>query len=130
MADRVGADVITVHPGRRTAKRHPSAYDFRRFEEYIDRLREAAGQTRVRVAIENLEPRVNALLSMADDAAEVLEREPWLWLTFDMGRHDDILRRSDPVHRPLHRPDGKHASAQSAGTGSPTTPHGPSTSGS
>jgi len=85
MADRVGADVITVHPGRRTAKRHPSAYDFRRFEEYIDRLREAAGQTRVRVAIENLEPRVNALLSMADDAAEVLEQEPWLWFTLDMG---------------------------------------------
>ncbi|WP_286879156.1 sugar phosphate isomerase/epimerase family protein [Methanoculleus sp. UBA413] len=100
MADRVGADVITVHPGRRTAKRHPSAYDFRRFEEYIDRLREAAGQTRVRVAIENLEPRVNALLSMADDAAEVLEREPWLWFTLDMGHAmmtscDEVIRFID-----------------------------------
>ena len=100
MADRVGADVITVHPGRRTAKRHPSAYDFRRFEEYIDRLREAAGQTRVRVAIENLEPRVNALLSMADDAAEVLEQEPWLWFTLDMGHAmmtscDEVIRFID-----------------------------------
>ena len=100
MADRVGADVITVHPGRRTAKRHPSAYDFRRFEEYIDRLREAAGQTRGRVAIENLEPRVNALLSMADDAAEVLEREPWLWFTLDMGHAmmtscDEVIRFID-----------------------------------
>ena len=85
MAGRVGADVVTVHPGRRTAKRHPSAYDYRRFEDYIARLREAAGQTEVKVAIENLEPRINSLLSTAEDAAEVLEREPGLWFTLDMG---------------------------------------------
>lgn len=85
MADRMGAGVVTVHPGRRTAKRHPSAYDYRRFESYIARLREAAEGARVKVAIENLEPRVNALLFKADDAAELLEREPWLWFTLDMG---------------------------------------------
>lgn len=85
MAERMGAAVVTVHPGKRTAKRHPSAYDYRRFEAYIARLREAAEGTRVKVAIENLEPRVNALLSTAEDAAEVLEREPWLWFTLDMG---------------------------------------------
>lgn len=85
MADRMGAAVVTVHPGRRTAKRHPSAYDYRRFDDYIARLREAAEKMRVRVAIENLEPRVNALLYTAEDAAEVLEREPWLWFTLDIG---------------------------------------------
>ncbi|MCK9308457.1 MAG: sugar phosphate isomerase/epimerase [Methanoculleus sp.] len=85
MAERMGAGVVTVHPGRRTAKRHPSAYDYRRFEEYIARLREVAEKTRVKVAIENLEPRVNALLYTAEDAAEVLDREPWLWFTLDMG---------------------------------------------
>ncbi len=100
MADRVGADVITVHPGRRTAKRHPSAYDYRRFEIYITRLREAAETTQVRVAIENLEPRVNALLSTAEDAAEVLEREPWLWFTLDIGHAmmascDEVIRFID-----------------------------------
>jgi len=100
MAGRIGADVVTVHPGRRTAKRHPSAYDYRRFEEYIDRLREAAEQARVRVAIENLEPRVNTLLYTADDAVEVLEREPWLWFTLDIGHAmmiscDEVLRFID-----------------------------------
>ncbi|NLA38228.1 MAG: sugar phosphate isomerase/epimerase [Methanomicrobiales archaeon] len=100
MADRIGADVVTVHPGRRTAKRYPSAYDYRRFEDYIDRLREAAEQTRVRVAIENLEPRVNTLLYTADDAVEVLEREPWLWFTLDMGHAmmisiDEVFRFID-----------------------------------
>ncbi|HOI58715.1 MULTISPECIES: sugar phosphate isomerase/epimerase family protein [unclassified Methanoculleus] len=85
MADRMGAAVVTVHPGRRTAKRHPSAYDYRRFDDYIAQLREVAGETQVKVAIENLEPRVNAMLYTPEDMAEVLEREPWLWFTLDMG---------------------------------------------
>lgn len=100
MADRMGAAVVTVHPGRRTAKRQPSAYDFRRFEEYIARLREAAGEAKVKVAIENLEPRINALLYTAEDAAELLEREPWLRFTLDMGHAmmtscDEVLRFID-----------------------------------
>jgi sugar phosphate isomerase/epimerase len=100
MADRMGAAVVTVHPGRRTAKRQPSAYDYRRFEEYIARLREAAGEAKVKVAIENLEPRINALLYTAEDAAELLEREPWLRFTLDMGHAmmtscDEVLRFID-----------------------------------
>ncbi|ABN57904.1 MULTISPECIES: sugar phosphate isomerase/epimerase family protein [Methanoculleus] len=100
MAERMGAAVVTVHPGKRTAKRHPSAYDYRRFEDYIARLREAAEGTRVKVAIENMEPRVNTLLSTAEDAAEVLDREPWLWFTLDMGHAmmtscDEVIRFID-----------------------------------
>jgi sugar phosphate isomerase/epimerase len=100
MADRMGAAVVTVHPGKRTAKRQPSAYDFRRFEEYVARLREAAAETKVKVAIENLEPRINALLYTAEDAAELLEREPWLSFTLDMGHAmmtscDEVLRYID-----------------------------------
>lgn len=100
MADRMGAGVVTVHPGTRTAKRYPSAYDYQRFEGYIARLREAAGEVQVKVAIENLEPRVNALLYTAEDAAEVLEREPWLWFTLDMGHAmmtscDEVVRFID-----------------------------------
>ena len=85
MADRMGAAVVTVHPGKRTAKRQPSAYDYQRFEEYVARLRETAAETKVKIAIENLEPRINALLYTAEDAAEVLDRESWLWFTLDMG---------------------------------------------
>ncbi len=85
MAERIGAALVTVHPGRRTAKREPSAPDYRRFEVYVAGLREAAEETGVKVAIENMEPRINTLLATAEDTAEVLEREPWLWLTFDMG---------------------------------------------
>jgi sugar phosphate isomerase/epimerase len=85
LAERMGAGVVTVHPGKRTAKRPPSAYDFERFERYIARLRDAVRGRRVKVAIENLEPRINALLYTAEGTAEVLEREPWLSFTLDMG---------------------------------------------
>lgn len=100
MADRMGAAVVTVHPGKRTAKRQPSAYDYQRFEEYIARLRETAAETKAKIAIENLEPRINALLYTAEDAAEVLDREPWLWFTLDMGHAmmtscDEVLRFID-----------------------------------
>lgn len=96
LADRMGADVVTIHPGRRTAKRHPSAYDFRKFEEYMARLKEVAREMRVKVAIENLEPRANSLLYTADDTAEVLEREPWLWFTLDMG-HSMMISFSETI---------------------------------
>ena len=85
MAERIGAALVTVHPGRRTAKREPSAPDYTRFEAYVAGLREAAEETGVKVAIENMEPRINTLLATAEDTAEVLEREPWLWFTLDMG---------------------------------------------
>ncbi|MDN7025226.1 sugar phosphate isomerase/epimerase [Methanoculleus sp. FWC-SCC1] len=85
LAERVGAGVITIHPGKRTARRVPSAYDYERFEGYIGKVRETTEGKRVKVAIENLEPRVNALLYTPEGAAEVLEREPWLYFTLDMG---------------------------------------------
>ncbi|BBL69108.1 sugar phosphate isomerase/epimerase family protein [Methanoculleus chikugoensis] len=123
MAERMGAAVVTVHPGKRTAKRHPSAYDYRRFEAYIARLREVAEETRVKVAIENLEPRVNALLSTAEDAAEVLEREPWLWFTLDMGHAmmtscDEAIRFIDLC---IERMTNVHVSAL-GGNGRPHHP--------
>ncbi len=85
LAERVGAAVVTVHPGRRTAKRTPSGHDYERFKKYINLLREAARGKQVKVAIENLEPRINALLCTPEGAAEVLEQEPWLSFTLDIG---------------------------------------------
>jgi sugar phosphate isomerase/epimerase len=39
LAERVGAKVVTVHPGRRTAKRPPMADDYRRFDRFLSALR-------------------------------------------------------------------------------------------
>jgi sugar phosphate isomerase/epimerase len=83
IAEQVGAEVVTVHPGRRTAKRTPTAADYDRFEQLIATIHAASQGKRVKVAIENMEEKVNSLLCTPDDVRELLDREPWLFFTLD-----------------------------------------------
>jgi sugar phosphate isomerase/epimerase len=84
LAEECGASVITVHPGRRTAKRPPSEPDYRRFEHYLMELSDAQKGKYVRVAIENMEEKINSLFSAPDAIRELLDREPWLSFTLDV----------------------------------------------
>jgi sugar phosphate isomerase/epimerase len=84
LAERIGAEVLTVHPGRRTAKRPPGGPEYARFEHYLDLLRVGASGRRVKVSIENMERAVNSLLSRPSEVRELLDREPWLSFTLDV----------------------------------------------
>jgi sugar phosphate isomerase/epimerase len=84
MAELLGARTITLHPGRRTAKRVPSEADYRRFEHYMAELRRKAQGKSVGVAMENMERKVNSLLCRPQEVRELLEREPWLSFTLDV----------------------------------------------
>ncbi|MDD1659952.1 MAG: sugar phosphate isomerase/epimerase [Methanomicrobiales archaeon] len=84
LAEQVGAPVVTVHPGKRTAKRAPMADDYRRFARYLAVLREAAAGSRVKVAMENVEPTVNAMMATPEEARYLLDREGWLSFTLDL----------------------------------------------
>lgn len=84
MAEALGAGAVTLHPGRRTAKRVPSDADYRRFEHYLTELHRAAGGSSVRVAMENMERKINSLLCTPEDVCELLMREPWLSFTLDV----------------------------------------------
>jgi len=84
LAERMGADLVTVHPGRRTAKRRPSHADEVRFDRYVAALREEASGHPVRVAMENMEPAVNSLVCTPQRMRELLDDEPWLWFTLDV----------------------------------------------
>jgi sugar phosphate isomerase/epimerase len=83
MAQTLGASVLTVHPGRRTAKRPPGEADRARFDHYMATLRAAALKDTVTVAIENMEPVVNSLICTPERMREVLDSEPWLKFTLD-----------------------------------------------
>ena len=83
VAAEAGAGVLTVHPGRRTAKRPPGKADHTRFGLYIATLRSAARDNGVRVAIENMEPAVNSLLCAPERVRSLLDGEPWLSFTLD-----------------------------------------------
>jgi sugar phosphate isomerase/epimerase len=84
IAERLGSRVLTVHPGRRTAKRPPTNADYERFERFISALHDGVRDRAVRVAIENMEPTVNSLLCTPEGVRELLDREPWLSFTLDV----------------------------------------------
>lgn len=89
----MGARVLTLHPGRRTAKRPPGEADFARFSRYITVVREAAMKDSLRVSMENMEPAVNSLISTPEQMRQLLDEEPWLYFTLDvahaMAQSDD-----------------------------------------
>jgi len=83
LADRLGASVCTIHPGRRTAKRPPSITDYQRLGIMLDRIEEKAETVDVQIAIENMEPLVNALLTTPDEIGKILDERSWLNFTID-----------------------------------------------
>ena len=103
LAEAINAAVFTFHPGRRTAKRVPSAADYVRFDHLIERMHcESRGST-VRVAIENMELSVNSLLCTPDAVRELLDKEKWLFFTLDVSHAmgvslDEVIRYIDLCH--------------------------------
>jgi len=103
IAEQMGAHILTVHPGRRTAKRPPSAADFARFDHYVSALREAAKQNFLKIGMENMEPIVNSLLCTPERMRELLDEEPWLYFTLDVAHamaksEEETLRYIELCH--------------------------------
>jgi sugar phosphate isomerase/epimerase len=92
IAEQLGARVLTVHPGRRTAKRPPGEADFIRFEHYLTALREAVTHNSLKIGMENMEPAVNAFLCTPERVRQLLDDEPWLSFTLDISH---ALAKSD-----------------------------------
>ncbi len=81
--EQLGGGVLTIHPGKRTAKRPISPIDKERFVRYIERVGNAAVGSSVTVALENMPPAVNAHMVKADELRSVLDEYGWLSLTWD-----------------------------------------------
>lgn len=84
LAKDLDAAVVTIHPGRRTAKRPAGERDLERFEKYIRAVGDACRTTGVKAALENMPPKVNSLFSTPREMRDVLDREEWLYFTFDI----------------------------------------------
>ena len=103
IAGQLGAPILTVHPGRRTAKRPPSDADFVRFNHYVSVLREAATGSPIKIGMENMEPIVNSLLCTPDRMRKLLDDEPWLFFTLDVAHalsrsEDEAIRYIELCH--------------------------------
>lgn len=97
IAERIGARVLTVHPGRRTAKRPPGAADFSRFAHYLSGLREAVTHSSLKIGMENMEPAVNSFLCTPEHVRQLLDDEPWLNFTLDIS-HALVKSDEEPLH--------------------------------
>jgi sugar phosphate isomerase/epimerase len=92
IAEQMGAHVLTLHPGRRTAKRPPGQADFARFDHYLSALREVATRNSLKICMENMEPVVNSFLCTPERVRQLLDDEPWLFFTLDTSH---ALAKSD-----------------------------------
>lgn len=92
IAEQLGAHLLTLHPGRRTARRPPGEADTVRFERYLAALRDVTMRNSLRICMENMEPAVNAILSTPERVRQLLDDEPWLFFTLDTSH---ALAKSD-----------------------------------
>ena len=96
IAEQLGAHILTVHPGRRTAKRAPSTADFARFDHFISAIREVAMSNSIKIGMENMEPVVNSLLCTPERMRTLLDDEPWLFFTLDVA-HAMAKSAEEPI---------------------------------
>jgi sugar phosphate isomerase/epimerase len=96
IAEQLGAHILTVHPGRRTAKRPPSPADFKRFDHFVSTMREVATGNSIKIGMENMEPIVNSLLCSPERMRSLLDEEPWLFFTLDVA-HAMAKSGDEPV---------------------------------
>ena len=82
IAENLQASVCTIHPGRRTAKRPPTITDYQRLGHMLDCIEETAKKVRVKVAIENMEPAVNALLTTPEEVMKIMMKTLALFHVF------------------------------------------------
>ncbi len=83
IAEQISACAVTIHPGRRTAKRPVSFADKKRLARYLAEVRGCAASAGIPVALENMEKKVNSLLPAPSDFISLLQAEPWLSFTLD-----------------------------------------------
>lgn len=84
IAEEINARAVTIHPGRRTAKRPVSLADKKRLAHYLSVVHTCEASSGIPVALENMEPKINALLPTPHDLISLLEKEPWLHFTLDI----------------------------------------------
>src|SRR5659263_777613 len=80
----VGARVVTIHTGKRTAHRKPTDEDWEKFERYLEISLEKAKSMNVNLSLENSMPGVQSMCSNPVEMKEVLDKFPGLFFTFDV----------------------------------------------
>lgn len=84
LAKRIGAEVVTLHAGKRTVHRTPTNEDREKFRRYLTESLEKAASLDLAIGLENSMPDISNMCSKPDEIKEILEEFPGLYFTFDV----------------------------------------------
>jgi len=84
LARIIGARVVTIHPGKRTAHRKPTNEDWEKFMKYLEISTSKARSLGIDLSLENSMPGVQSMCSNPGEMKEVLGRFKGLFFTFDV----------------------------------------------
>jgi len=83
LAEFLGAEVVTIHPGKRTAKRPAREVERQKLRHYLDVCLDRAEERGIQLALENLEPAPWNLCADPEEMSQFLD-EPSLGMTLDI----------------------------------------------
>jgi sugar phosphate isomerase/epimerase len=83
LAEFLGAEVVTIHPGKRTAKRPAREAERQKFRHYLDACLDRAEERGILLALENLEPAPWNICADPEEMGRFLDALP-LGMTLDI----------------------------------------------
>lgn len=83
LAEFLGAEVVTIHPGKRTAKRPVREAERQKFRRYLDACLDRAEKRGILLALENLEPEPWNICADPEEMNQFLDELP-LGMTLDI----------------------------------------------
>ncbi len=84
LAKKIGAEIVTIHPGRRTVHRPPTDVDWERFLKYLVECKKKAERLGLRLSLENSMPAIRNMCVRPEEMKRVLDKFPGLFFTFDV----------------------------------------------
>jgi len=84
LAEIIGARVVTIHPGKRTAHRKPTNEDWEKFMKYLEISTKKARSLGIDLSLENSMPGIQSMCYDPPEMKDVLDQFPDLFFTFDV----------------------------------------------
>ena len=94
LAKFLGAEVVTIHPGKRTAKRPVRDIERQKFCKYLEACLGRAEERGVLLALENLEPAPWSICAEPEEMSRFLDGRP-------LGMTLDISHATPPISRAI-----------------------------
>ncbi|AEF97116.1 sugar phosphate isomerase/epimerase family protein [Methanotorris igneus] len=92
LANFLGAEVLTIHPGKRPTKRPPTMEEYEKFYHYLDVCIPYAEEKSVTLSLENMPKLVNYICHSVEEIKQIIERYR-IGLTLDFAHAKENAER-------------------------------------